>query len=245
MFYWCWRAEIYLPHIDKLSLIEKQFENGMKINQTFDIEHKNQTLLTIMPRCTQQEDDNDLMEKIKLLIDYNYDFVKFGNIGDHNGMTPLMHLCSEKCGIESLKLFWNHCNKIENFELNILQIDKYGFNALHHAMKYNSNCIEFLLSNVYFPKNDLTNKKGLQAIHSQTSRGKTVAHLAIECVSTSISSSLSIVVCLNLYCWNMQFGCMQKTYTYAFVPVVHNLKTFAVCMSALEMLSMHDCFFFM
>ena len=185
--------------------MKKLLSTGANINTRFDIRFKNETLLNT-------KFQNLSVVDLQFLIENNFDFVELGNLSNILQATPLTALSMYSNQLDTLKLFYQHCNQLSGFDLNILYCNDNGWNAMHSSTQTHFTSMEFLLSKIYFPNNDKTNEKGIIATNWQTKEHKnTPAHKAAYGREPSNVKHLQL-----LHKYGCNFNIFNK---YGFLPI--------------------------
>ena len=82
--------------------------------------------------------------------------------------------------------------------IDITNCDIDGRNALHWAARNDVSTFEYLLSNVCFPNNDMSNKNGHIALNQQDVDGMTIAHYAADNLLPQTLYALELMEKYNL-----------------------------------------------
>ena len=172
LFWYTWTGDVHLfVGMYEMESIQFLFENGADINQTFSVEDETQTLLSVFESTRIMF---FVLHRLKWLISHHYDFDKYIN----QFPRVFLDLSTKSMHLKSLKLFYQHCKRLDNGKLDVLCADKSRENAIHKSISTHFSTLEFLLSNVYFPNNDVTNQTGKIAINCKNDESETPAHRA-------------------------------------------------------------------
>ena len=176
LFWYTWTGQVKLFGMNEMESIQFVFENGADINKMFNVENETQTLLFVFASPKTRW---FVLDRIRWLISHNYDFGKYVNIAiDQFQSCVLLFLSTHSKHLQSLKLFYQHCKQLDNGNLDVLRVDKWYNNAIHYSIHTHFPILEFLLSNVYFPNNDISNQTGKIAINCKDYMSETPAHIA-------------------------------------------------------------------
>ena len=192
-----WNGQIVLPFYKneedatQLSL-QHLFSNGSNINTIFSTKYvQNQTLFNMIDQNINMTDK----DKLKLLIDYNFDFEQLINVYDNvKHANGLIKLCFFSPNYEEVRMLFDHCKTLKKCKIDITHCDINRKNAIFYAAMNDINTFKYFLSNRCFPNHNQDDDKNVQIALTQTDiEGNTVAHQAANTPSPHIVDTFKLL----------------------------------------------------